>query len=249
MSESPRNLIITGGARGIGLAVASIAVSRGIQVVVIDKSLGEEFNKLRSTTSQELLQGVEADLSDARSIPTVMQEAAGLLSTPIESVVLCAGIYPLSPSIDGDASIWDAVHNLNARGTFLAASAAARNMGEAGGSIVLLTSVAYARGDALEPSAAYAASKGALVSLTTQLAAEWGELGIRVNAVAPGVIDTALTTIVHNPEAYSAMLARLPLHRIGQPEEVARACLFLTSADASYITGAVLPVDGGYLIS
>lgn len=249
MSTSPRNLIITGGARGIGLAVASIAVSRGIQVVVIDKSLGEEFNKLRSTTSQELLQGVEADLSDARSIPTVMQEAAGLLSTPIESVVLCAGIYPLSPSIDGDASIWDAVHNLNARGTFLAASAAARNMGEAGGSIVLLTSVAYARGDALEPSAAYAASKGALVSLTAQLAAEWGELGIRVNAVAPGVIDTALTTIVHNPEAYSAMLARLPLHRIGQPEEVARACLFLTSADASYITGAVLPVDGGYLIS
>ncbi len=249
MAGLPNNIVVTGGARGIGLAVAKLATQRGIQVVVIDKNLSEEFELLKREVPNGVLFGLEAELSDSNAVRDVFDEAAQLLSHPLDAAVMCAGVYPLSPSIEGNETVWDTVQNINSRGSFLSSSAAARLMQEKGGSIVLLTSVAYARGDALEPSAAYAASKGALVSLTRQLAAEWGDLRIRVNAVAPGVIDTGLTTIVQHPDAYEALLSRLPLHRIGEAEEVAEACLFLVSKNASYITGAVLPVDGGYLAS
>jgi 3-oxoacyl-[acyl-carrier protein] reductase len=111
---------------------------------------------------------------------------------------------------------------------------------------VLLSSIAYSRGDTAEPAAHYAASKGAVVSLTRQLAVEWGTAGIRVNAVAPGVIATPMLRISDDPDRLATYLQTgVPLGRLGTAEEVAAACLFLLGDDAAYVSGAVLPVDGG----
>jgi NAD(P)-dependent dehydrogenase (short-subunit alcohol dehydrogenase family) len=144
-------------------------------------------------------------------------------------------------------SEWEHSMRVNSTSSFLVARAASQHMNK--GAIVLLTSIAYARGDRFEPCAAYSSSKGAVVSLTTQLAAELGPFGIRVNAVAPGVIQTPMTTITDDHAATELLVSRLPLQRIGEADEVAAACLFLASDDASYITGVVLPVDGGYLVT
>lgn len=140
---------------------------------------------------------------------------------------------------------------VNARGTFVMAQAAGRAMlgGTEGGSIVLLTSVASDRGDHFEPGVHYSASKGAVISITRQLAVEWGPRGIRANAVSPGVIDTPMTTLTNHPVEAEAFLGRVPLRRFGLAAEVAATCLFLAGPHASYITGAVLPVDGGMLVS
>ena len=117
------------------------------------------------------------------------------------------------------------------------------------GSIVLLSSTAHALGDAIEPSAAYAASKGAVVSLARQLAVEWGPRGIRTNVVVPGVIDTPMTTILNHREGLKQVVSTIPLGRLGTADEVAQVCLFLTSDAASFMNGAIVPVDGGQLVS
>lgn len=143
----------------------------------------------------------------------------------------------------------DRTFAINVRGSMLLARAVGRAALAAGtgASLVLLSSVAAERGEESEPAAAYAAGKGAVVSLTKQLAVEWGQHGIRVNAVMPGVIDTPMTTVIQDTEATAQFLNSLPLRRVGTADEVARACMFLANDDSSFITGTVLPVDGGFL--
>jgi len=145
-------------------------------------------------------------------------------------------------------SRWDEVMAINVTGSMLVSQAAARQWAEAGvpGSVVLVSSIAHERGDRDEPGAHYAASKGAVVSLCRQLAVEWGPLGIRVNAVSPGVIDTPMLRLGDDPARMAAYLeSAVPLGRLGRADEVAQACWFLASDLASYVSGAVLAVDGG----
>jgi NAD(P)-dependent dehydrogenase (short-subunit alcohol dehydrogenase family) len=139
---------------------------------------------------------------------------------------------------------------INLRGTFLVARATARRLAaaEAPGAIVTLASTAAFGADVHEPSGAYSASKAAVLSLTRQMAVEWASLGIRVNAVCPGVIDTPMLRVMDDPAAGRAYLENaVPLARLGRADEVATAIAFLLSDDASYLTGAALPVEGGAL--
>jgi gluconate 5-dehydrogenase len=191
----------------------------------------------------------ERELASESDVSLMMNDAFAALTSEHKSVIHCAGMYDMHPAAEYPQGRWDEVLNTNATLSFLVSQHFAKRFLGGSGSIVLLASVAHARGDATEPAAAYAASKGAIVSLTRQLATEWGPRGIRVNAIAPGVIDTAMTTLTHNEEAYQRFLQALPLGRIGDPAEVAAACLFLSGPEASYITGATLTVDGGYLAS
>lgn len=258
MSDQPKTLservrediVVTGAANGIGRATVKYALSQGAEVFAVDRGFDQQF---REEFGEHLKLGQlvihERNLTTESDVSHMMDEAFTVLTGNYKSVIHCAGIYDVHPSDEYPRERWDKVLHTNATLSFLISAHFAKRLSGGPGSVVLLASVAYARGDATEPAAAYAASKGAIVSLTRQLATEWGPRGIRVNSVAPGVIDTAMTTLTTNEEAYNRFLQTLPLGRLGRPSEVAAACLFLSGSDSSYITGATITVDGGYLAS
>lgn len=235
------HLVVTGAASGIGAAVADRAETDGWTVSRLDRTFANTDGPGR----------YRVDVADFDSTTAVLDRIVAERGAAPDALVHAAGIYRVRAATDVDAQAWDETLSVNARGSFLVARAVAAAMIRAGtgGSIVLLGSVAALRGDAFEPSAAYSASKGAVSALIRQLAVEWAGAGIRVNGVMPGVIDTAMTTIVDDPEATADFLSRLPLGRLGRADEVAAACLFLAGPQASYITGTEIAVDGGYLVS
>jgi NAD(P)-dependent dehydrogenase (short-subunit alcohol dehydrogenase family) len=236
------HLIVTGAASGIGAAVADRAEADGWTVSRLDRAFSED---------DESTGRYHVDVAESDSATTVLERIVAAHGTAPDALVHAAGVYRVRPATDVDAAAWDDTLAINARGSFLVARAVAATMIGAGtgGSLVLLGSVAALRGDAFEPSAAYSASKGAVSALVRQLAVEWARAGIRVNGVMPGVIDTAMTTLVDDPEATADFLRGLPLGRLGRADEVAAACLFLAGPQASYITGTEIAVDGGYLVS
>ena len=163
-------------------------------------------------------------------------------------LVHSAGVYRIGAALELGGDEWRRVLDINATGAFLVCREFGSRAVRAGGpaSAVLVSSIAYRRGDTAEPAAHYAASKGAVVSLTRQLAVEWGKAGVRVNAVAPGVIATPMLRVADDPDRLAALLRDgVPLGRLGTADEVAAVCLFLLGEDAAYVSGAVLPVDGG----
>lgn len=238
-TPSPSRLLVTGGGSGIGRATAELALATGARVFSIDMAADH--------WSASGLTSVRADITDEMAVEAAFDAAFTALGGVPDAVVHCAGVYRTRAVTELTLAEWQQTMAINATGSFLMAREAARRM--TGGAITLLTSVAYGRGDETEPSSHYSSSKGAVVSLMRQLSVELGDSGIRVNAVAPGVIDTPMTTIVQDPEATAQLISRLPARRLGTAEDVARACLFLSSDAASYITGVVLPVDGGYLVA
>lgn len=235
-------LVVTGAASGIGAAVAALAEADGWDVARLDRAFAGGTDAAGRYT---------ADIVDERQVGDAVDAITSTWGAPPDALVHCAGVYRVAESTSVDAAAWDDVLNVNARGSFLVARAFAAAMMAAGspGTVVLVGSVASSRGDAGEPSAAYAASKGAVSSLARQLAVEWGPSGIRVNAVVPGVIVTPMTTIVDDAGATAALLERLPMRRLGRADEVAAACMFLAGPHSSYITGTEITVDGGYLAS
>ncbi|MFF0450345.1 SDR family NAD(P)-dependent oxidoreductase [Streptomyces sp. NPDC004609] len=239
--NTQRRLVVTGSLSGIGRATASGASRLGWSVIGLDL-VGEETREDDGVVTRHCDITDEGSVRDA--FAGVDEEWGGLAP---HALVHCAGIYRFKPAVTTTAADWDTVVNINARGSLLVAAAAAERMlkGGEGGSVTLLSSIAAARGDAGEPSAAYSASKGAVVSLARQLAVEWGPGGVRCNVVAPGVIDTPMTTVSHDPEAFEQVLRRIPARRLGTADEVARVCLFLASDEAAYVSGTVIAVDGG----
>jgi len=191
-----------------------------------------------------------ADMSqvgDIRAMVAAAVERFGRLDVLVNN----AGIFPFTPALEMTEEQWDRVLDVNLKGAFFAAQAAARAM-PAGGRIVNIASI-----DGLHPTgylAHYDASKGGLVMLTRSLALELGSRGIAVNAIAPGSINTpgAATTAALSGNSAIAMegfLKRIPLGRAGEPDDIARVALFLASGAADYITGELIVVDGGYLLS
>ena len=236
-------LIVTGAASGIGAATVARALSQGFRVAALDLDID-------GIPNHSGLSRYRCDVANAEQVAQAVQDAVSDWGAAPSALVHCAGIYRAGPAEDLDVSDWDLVASVNSRGSFLIAQAVGRHMLAAdGGSIVLLSSIAWKRGDQFEPAVHYSASKGAVVSLTHQLATEWGPRGIRTNAVAPGVIDTTMTTLTQHPAQAQAFVSALPLRRLGSADEVAAACMFLIGPDASYINGVVLTVDGGYLAS
>lgn len=238
----PRRLVVTGSGSGIGRATALLAARTGWSVAGLDLTGPER------PATRDGVRTVRCDVTDETSVEAAFAAADDLWEGMAPTAVVhCAGVYRFKPAVRTTAADWDAVLGINARGSLLVAAAAGRRMTAAPGpgSVVLLSSIGAVRGDAGEPSAAYSASKGAVVSLARQLAVEWGPDEVRCNAVLPGVIDTPMTTVTQNPDAFREVVRRIPAGRTGTAEEVARLCLFLASDAASFVNGAAVPADGG----
>ena len=237
--------VVTGGGSGIGRAAARALAAVGAQVIAADVRLDAA-----SATADEIVShggkalGVALDVCDEAAVIRVMNEACafGTLAVLVNS----AGISRRKAAFDISRADWDAVNAVNATGSFLCAREAARRM-KSGGSIVNIASVQGFSGFVYS-NASYAASKGAVVNLTRALAAEWASLGVRINGVAPGWIETPfITNASSNPEVRQTIERATALGRFGRVEEITGAILFLASGASSYVTGHTLVVDGGFL--
>ncbi len=209
-----------------------------------------EADALASVAEELGVGTVVCDVTEESDVVRAVASAGDLLGGTLDAVVCAAGVYDIVPAAELSAERFERLMRINVVGSFLTAREAVRLMHEPPGSVVLLASMASERADLAEPAAHYAASKGAVVSLTRQLAVEYAELGVRVNAVSPGVIRTPMLRLADDPARLSAYLAAgLPLHRLGEADDVAAACLYLLSDESSYVTGVVLPVDGGATVA
>jgi NAD(P)-dependent dehydrogenase (short-subunit alcohol dehydrogenase family) len=242
-----KTAVVTGAAKGIGRATAELFAREGARLVITDVDK-ENLIGLRDRLTHEISEAeVEATIGDV-SVPEdakAMIEAAVERFGRIDILVANAGVIPLSTIVDATPEDWDHVMSVDGRGMFLTCKYAIEEMLKTGGgSIVCLSSISGLAGQAQQ--AAYGPAKFVATGLTKHLAVEWADRGIRVNAVAPGTILTE--AVAELPDEYKEpMLEAHPVGRLGEPSEVANAILFLASDEASFITGAILPVDGGYL--
>jgi 2-keto-3-deoxy-L-fuconate dehydrogenase len=229
MSFSGKRALVTGGGSGIGAAVARRLAAEGAEVIVADLSPAAVADEL----------GVQAVVLDVRDEEQVADALADL-----DVLVNVAGIGSTTNAPETTLEVWENVFAVNARGTFLCCKHAIPGMAaRGGGSIVNVASVAGLVG--LRNRAAYCASKGAVISLTRALAVDHVADGIRVNAVAPGTVDSPwVRRLVEDVgESLDALRARQPLGRLGTPEEIADAVAYLAAAE--FVTGSVLVIDGG----
>ncbi|HET6694141.1 MAG TPA: beta-ketoacyl-ACP reductase [Pedococcus sp.] len=228
-----RNVMVTGGNRGIGLSIARAFAEGGDNVVVTHRS-GEP---------PEGLQGVRCDVTDSASVDAAFAEAEELLGGPIEVLIANAGITKDQLLMRMSDEEFDSVIDTNLAGAFRCARRASKGMIRLRkGRIVFISSVVGLYGSPGQTN--YAASKSALVGLSRSISRELGGRGITANVVAPGFIETDMTAQLPE-DRKKAYQASIPAGRFAQPEEVAAAVRFIASDDAAYITGAVIPVDGG----
>jgi NAD(P)-dependent dehydrogenase (short-subunit alcohol dehydrogenase family) len=236
--------LVTGAGSGIGAATARALAARGDRVVCADLDLSRAESVAAKLGDAVAVQVDVADEASSERMVEVALEAFGGLDV----LVACAGIEIGGDALEVDAATFRRVVDVNLTGSFLSAQHAARAMRESGhgGAIVLIGSINSQM--ALPGAAAYCASKGGVVMLGRALAVDLAAGGIRVNVVGPGVTDTPMSAAtLADPERSAAFLGRIPLRRPADPMEIAAAAAFLTSDEASYITGAFLPVDGGWL--
>jgi NAD(P)-dependent dehydrogenase (short-subunit alcohol dehydrogenase family) len=238
--------IVTGARRGIGKGIALKLAEAGADVVVSDISL-EDCQKVVEEMGKGL--AVKCDVTKKSEVEEMVGKTVEKFGK-VDILVNNAGIAPTKPFLEITEGDWDKVLDINLKGYFLCAQAAAREMVKNGsGKIVNTASVAMGQAGVGFPNLAhYCASKGGVAALTEELCLELTPQGINVNAVAPGVIETAMSEpILTDPKVKEGLLARIPKKRVGQPEDVAAAVVFLASDEADYISGVVLPVDGGWL--
>jgi 3-oxoacyl-[acyl-carrier protein] reductase len=243
MSLDGRVALVTGGARGIGRAIGLRLAEAGAKVAIVDLAeTGAETAREIERVTGRAATFVKADISkeeEARSAVAEVESALG----PVDILVNNAGITRDGLVLVMDESDWDAVLSVNLKGAFVMSKAVLRGMiKRRRGSIISISSVVGRRGNAGQVN--YAAAKAGLIGLTKSLAREVASRNVRVNAVAPGYIETDMTAALPEP-ARKALIDQIPLGRIGTPEAVADAVAFLAADAASFITGAVLAVDGG----
>lgn len=249
-SVAGRRAIVTGASGALGAQFARSLARAGADVVLAARRIAP-MEALRD----ELIAGgvrahvVALDLERASSVEAAFDKAQDWASAPIDIVINNSGIAAPSALLDQADQDWDNVMTVNLNGARLVANAAVRRLIEAGekGSIINVASILGLRQGA--GVAAYATSKAALVQLTKQQALEWARHGIRVNALAPGYIETDINRDYFSTDAGTSLIKRIPMRRLGQSSELDGALLYLASDAGSFVTGAVQIVDGGHLLS
>lgn len=244
--------LVTGASSGIGRASALALAKQGTTVVVAARRM----DRLTDLAKEIVSMGREAlpvmtDVTKKETIAAAITKTVELYGR-LDILVNNAGVAEFMPFLDMTEEAWDKTIDTNLKGYFLVAQAAAREMAKhTWGRIINIASIASGGVGVGFPSIAhYCASKGGVVAFTEALAIELAPMGILVNCIGPGVIETEMTEgLLKDPKQAEALLARAPLRRAGKPEEIAAAVVYLASEEASYTTGATLYVDGGWLAS
>jgi NAD(P)-dependent dehydrogenase (short-subunit alcohol dehydrogenase family) len=243
-NHANKTALVTGAARGIGLATAKRFLAEGWNVALLDIDGDNLKRTFAALERQDAVLAIVADVSDPAQVERAYREFSARFKR-LDALINNAGVAIFGPILQTSFTDWSRVLAVNLNGPFLMTQAAVPLMRDnGGGAVVNITSISGLRASTLR--VAYGTSKAGLAHLTKQQAAEFGALGIRVNAVAPGPVDTAMAKAVHTPEIRADYHDHMPLNRYGLEEELANVIYFLASDQASYITGQVLAVDGGF---
>lgn len=234
-------IIVTGAASGIGLACARRLTSDGHVVAALDiamPALEQAFSENADVETEYL------DVATPESCSNSVEAAAERLSG-LDAIIHCAAVWSGTPWGESQPDEWDRILAINLRGSFLVAKAAAKQFVRSGGGSIILTASDSARVGGVAGGPAYAASKGGVISLTRSLARALGPENVRVNAINPGVVASAMTRSWPK-DLLAQTAARTPLGRIGQPEDIADVACFLASDDSRFVNGEVIEVNGGF---
>lgn len=243
-----KKAIVTGASKGLGYAMAEVLLESGCEVVLIGSS-----NKVYDASKEFNDKGyksyaVQANLIDREENYKAFEKSMEFLNNDIDILVTAAGIQRRYNPEDFPINEWDNVININLNSVFIFCQLSGNIMLKKGkGKIINVASmISFFGGQTI---AAYAASKGAVAQLTKALSNDWLSKGINVNAIAPGYMSTDMNEgILNNPERYSQISSRIPAGRWGTPDDMKGITVFLSSDASNYISGAIIPVDGGYLV-
>lgn len=239
--------LVTGGGSGIGRAIAELFASEGAEIVVADvvaERAAETADRIALSGGRAI--GLGADVSDSSSV-AAMVEATRETFGRVDILVNNAGIRVGDTILDTDEDDWDRTHDVVLKGAYLCSRAVMPGMIDRGHGVIL--NIGSINGLYAVGGAAYSAAKAGLVNLTANMAIQHGRHGIRVNAIAPGSVRTPIWAERESadPDVFKKLSRWYPLGRVGEASDIAKAALFLCSADASWITGVTLPVDGGFV--
>ncbi|PIE13184.1 MAG: 3-oxoacyl-ACP reductase [Rhodobacterales bacterium] len=235
-----KTAIVTGAARGIGLATTKLFLGAGWQVAMVDRDAPELES---ASAGLDGVLPVICDVSQEAQVKAMADRVAAHFGR-VDALVNNAGVADFGPIDETDFKRWRTVMETNLDGVFLCSQYVAPHLKAASGAIVNIASISGLRASTLR--VAYGTSKAAVMHLTQQQAAEWGEWGVRANCVCPGPVRTKLAMAVHSMEIIDAYHDAIPLNRYGSEQEIGEVILFLCSEKASYVTGQIIAADGGF---